>query len=86
MTLFKKTPLFESVNVRVDSDPGSSNEVERKHINYEEGESMQVNVESLEQNTKSAGKDPKEGKGEPMVLEKLIVIDQGSDLADVLHF
>ncbi len=86
MTLFKNTSLFESGNVRVDPDPSASNEVERKHVNYEESESMQVNVESLEDNTKSAGKDPKEGKGEPMVLEELIVIDQGSDLTDVLHF
>ena len=58
--------------MRVDSEPGTDNEVERSDVNKEEEHGMEVDVDSFGENGDGAGNDPAEGENETVVFEEVV--------------
>ena len=85
MSFFDERPLVEGVDVRVDPQPGASDEIETGDVNKEKEHGMNVNVDSFHEDGDIAGDNPAGGESEAVVLEEVVSFVQDLQLVNVFH-
>ena len=77
MSFFNQTPLVKIADVGVDSHNGSNDKETSCNINEEEWDSMKIDWNFSGENSDDDSKDPEDSKIESMILEEIVLLDEG---------